>query len=122
MEYQQWMQWLIPILCALLTGTGFWALLSARATAKATRDAAIAAAAPVQKQAETAEWSALMSYWQAEMSALRDTATKLDVRIHFLEQQREEDQVHIDALEQHIWKSLPPPPPPRRYRKTDPAP
>lgn len=122
MEYAQWMQWLIPILCALLTGTGFWALLSARATAKATQAAAEAAAAPVQKQADTADWTALMSYWQAEMSAMRTTAQQLEVRILFLEQQREDDLAHIDALEQHIWKSLPPPPPPRRFRKPDTAP
>lgn len=122
MEFAQWMQWLIPILCALLTGTGFWALLSARATARATQAAAEAAAIPAQKQADTADWTALMSYWQSEMTSLRDTASKLDVRILFLEAQREEDQQHIDNLEQHIWRALPPPPPPRKFRRTDTAP
>ena len=38
MEFQPWMEWLVPVLCALLTGTGLWAFLSARATAKATRE------------------------------------------------------------------------------------
>jgi len=120
MEFAQWMQWIIPVLCALLTGTGFWALLSARATAKATREAAALAAAPAQTQALTADWSALMSYWQSEMAAMRDTANKHDVRIQFLEKERDADQKYIADLEIHIWSQLPPPPPVRR--KPDEAP
>ena len=120
MEFAQWMQWLIPILSAVLSGSGIWALLSARTTAKATQAAALAAAAPAQTQAVTADWSALMQYWQAEMSTMRSTSQGLEVRILFLEQQREDDLAHIDALEQHIWKSLPPPPPPRKLRRPPP--
>jgi hypothetical protein len=108
------MQWLVPILCAVFSGTGLWALLSARATARATREAAALSAAPAQAQAATADWSALMSYWQSEMAAVRDTASKLDVRIQFLEQEREDDQKYIADLEIHIWSQLPPPPPVRQ--------
>jgi len=121
MIWSEWMKWIIPLLSAVMAGGGLWTLLAARATSRATTAAAHAAAESANKQAATADWTALMSYWQTEMSALRDTAGKLDVRILFLEQQREEDQQHIDALEQHIWKALPPPPPPRIFRKTDKA-
>ena len=114
MDFQPWMEWLVPVLCALLTGTGLWAFLSARATAKATREAAAIAAAPAVQQANTADWNALASYWTAEMKALRDTSTNLEVRVLFLERQREEDLQHIEDLEQHIWNQLPPPPPIRR--------
>ena len=120
MEFAQWMQWIIPVLSALLSGSGVWALLSARTTARATQAAAAAAALPAQTQAVTADWSALMTYWQAEMLSMRTSASHLEVRVVFLEREREEDLAHIDALEQHIWSSLPPPPPPRRLRKTPP--
>ena len=94
MPFAEWMQWLIPILSAVLSGGGIWALLAARAAGRATERAAVAAglateraaaaaalateraaalaAAPVSQQANTADWSSLMSYWQAEMAALRD--------------------------------------------------
>ena len=117
MQFAEWMQWFIPLLSALLSGSGFWALATARTTAKATQAAAEAAAKPAEQQAVTADWTALMAYWQAEMTAMRTNASGLEVRIMFLEQQREDDLAHIDALEQHIWKALPPPPPPRRLRK-----
>ena len=48
------------------------------------------------------------------MKALRETSTNLEVRVLFLERQREEDLQHIEDLEQHIWNQLPPPPPIRR--------
>lgn len=114
MDFQPWMEWLVPALCALLGGSGFWALLSARATARATQAAAATAAQPAMQSANTADWSSLMSYWQSEMNALRETATRLEVRINLFEHQREEDLAHIEELYQHIWQHKPPPPPPRR--------
>jgi hypothetical protein len=112
----EWMQWLIPLLSALLSGSGIWALFSARTTAKATQAAALAAAAPAAQQATTADWNSLMSFWQSEMAALRANAAQMEVRLLFLEEQREEDIRYIEDLEQHIWKSLPPPPPVRKRR------
>jgi hypothetical protein len=114
MAWMQWMQWLIPILSAILSAGGVWTLLSARATARATEKAALAAAQPATQAAVTADWTSLMAYWQAEMTALRVAATKLDVRVEYLERLREADLSYIDDLEQHIWSGLPPPPPPRR--------
>ena len=130
------MEWLVPILSAILSGSGIWALLSARAAGRATERAAEAgarateraaaaaahateraaavAAGPPGIQAATADWSSLMGYWQAEMTALRGDANRLEVRVLFLEKQREEDLEHIAALEQHIWNELPPPPPTRK--------
>lgn len=130
---------IIPVLCTILGGGGIWALLSARAggraveraafaaaqateraasaAASATERAAVAAAIPQVHAAVTADWSALMNYWQAEMLAMRTKAAELEVRVLFLEHQREDDLAHIDALEQHIWNALPPPPPPRRIRR-----
>ena len=129
---------IIPLLCAILGGGGVWALLSARAAGRATERAAEAAArateraaaaaanateraaalaaTPQVQSASTADWTALMTYWQTEMASLRNAGTKLEIRVLFLEHQREDDLAHIDALEQHIWSSLPPPPPPRRLR------
>jgi hypothetical protein len=112
----EWMQWLVPILSALLSGSGVWALFAARATARATQAAAQAQAAPAAHQAVTAEWNSLMTFWQSEMTSVRNNASKLEVRILFLEQQREDDLAYIEDLEQHIWKSLPPPPPVRKRR------
>jgi hypothetical protein len=89
-------------------------LLAARATARATTAAALAAAAPAAQQASTADWNALMGFWQAELTSLRDSSNRLEVRVLYLEHQREDDLAHIDALEAHIWAELPPPPPPRR--------
>lgn len=126
----------IPVLCTMLGGGGIWALFSSRASARATERAAYAAAQATERAADaaakateraaeaaatpqvqtavTADWTALMTYWQAELTAVRDKATSLEVRLLFLEHQREDDLAHIDALEQHIWKQLPPPPPLRR--------
>lgn len=114
MDWAEWMRWLIPLLSALLSGGGIWALLSARATAKATRQAAEAAAVPAVQMATTADWTSLMTFWQSEMSAMRTEAAKLEARVLFLEHQRESDLQYIADLEEHIWKSLPPPPPTRR--------
>ena len=136
MEFQTWMQWLIPVLSALLSGSGIWALLSARAAGKATERAAasaaaateraavaaanateraaVAAAHPATQEAATADWTSLMAYRQSELLALRNNTAKLEVRVLSLERQREEDMQYIEDLEVHIWKSLPPPPPPRR--------
>lgn len=108
---------IVPILCAAMGAGGIWALLSARTTARATERVAEVAATPQVQTAVTADWTALMAYWQAEMTALRTTSAQLEVRVMFLERQREEDLAYIDALEQHIWKALPPPPPQRRFRK-----
>lgn len=129
----------IPILCTILGAGGVWALLSARTAAKATERAAEsaarateraaeaaanateraaeAAAVPAMQTAATADWSALMQFWQAEMSAMRNNAQSLEVRVLFLEHQRDDDLAHIDLLEQHIWNALPPPPPPRKLRR-----
>lgn len=127
---------LIPILCALLGGSGLWAMLSARTSGKATERAAFAAAqateraaqaaasateraaalvaVPGHQQAVTADWTSLMAYWQAEMQALRDATNRLDVKVMDLERQRDWDLQYIEDLEIHIWKGLPPPPPIRR--------
>lgn len=114
------MEWIIPILSVLLSGGGIWALFAARATARATTAAAKAAAEPAAMQATTADWNALMTFWQAELKSLRDSANRLDVRVLFLEHQREEDLDHIELLEAHIWAELPPPPPLRRSTRKDP--
>jgi len=136
MEFQVWMQWLIPFLSAVLSGGGIWALLAARASSRATERAAStaakateraaaaaanateraaeAAAAPAAAAAVSADWTSLMAYWQAEMTALRGDANRLEVRVMFLERQREEDLALINELEAHIWSELPPPPPSRR--------
>ncbi|HEX9225088.1 MAG TPA: hypothetical protein VF885_00350 [Arthrobacter sp.] len=121
MEFQAWMQWLIPILSALLATGGVWTLLAARASSRATVKAAEATAAPAVAAAASADWASLMGYWQTEMSALRTDANRLEVRVMFLERQREEDLALINELESHIWSELPPPPPARR-RPPPPAP
>jgi hypothetical protein len=136
MEFLPWMQWLIPALSAVLSGSGIWALLAARSAGRATERAAVAAglateraaeaaahateraaalaAAPIGQQAVTADWTSLMAYWQSEMAAIRDNTARLEVRIALFERQREEDMQHIEDLEAHIWSQKPPPPPPRR--------
>lgn len=139
------MEWIIPILSIVLGGGGIWALLSAKATsraveraayaaaqateraayaaAQATERAAEAAATPATHAASTADWTALMTFWQGELTAVRDNASRLEVRLLFLEQQREDDLAHIENLEHHIWQQLPPPPPlRRRTKKPDEAP
>lgn len=120
MAFMEWMKWLIPILSAVLTGSGLWALLAARATSRATVRAAEAAAAPAAITAQSADWAALMTFWQGEIASLRGEVSKLEVRVLFLDRQREEDLQHIEDLEQHIWSELPPPPPlRRRFRKPE---
>jgi 4-alpha-glucanotransferase len=114
------MEWLIPALCAVFSGTGLWAWFAARATARATVKAAEAAAEPAIQTATTADWSSLMSYWQAELQAVRANANQLEVRLLFLEQLRSDDLDYIEDLHQHIWQELPPPPPVRRPRRTPP--
>ncbi|HEX9087190.1 MAG TPA: hypothetical protein VF867_06665 [Arthrobacter sp.] len=136
MEFQAWMQWLIPALSAILSTSGIWAMLAARSAGRATERSAIAAgiateraaeaaglateraaalaAAPVSQQATTADWSSLMAYWQAEMATVRDSSTRMEIRLGIFEKQREEDLQHIEDLEQHIWNGKPPPPPARR--------
>ena len=136
MEFLPWMQWLIPVLSAVLSGGGIWALLAARSAGRATERAAVAAgiatepaaaaaahateraaalaAAPVAQQATTADWTSLMAYWQSEMNTVREASTRMEVRLTLFEKLREEDLQHIDDLEQHIWGQKPPPPPPRR--------
>lgn len=111
---------ILPILSLLMAGGGVWTLLAARATAKATKDAALAAAEAANRQAATADWSGLMTYWQAEVKELRADNKKIEVRLLFLEQQREDDLQHIADLEHHIWQQLPPPPPMRRPSRIEP--
>lgn len=119
MPWMEWMQWIIPALCALLGGTGVWTLLGARTTARATRAAAEAAAKPAAQQAVTADWAALMTFWQGELNAMRLAHSSLQVKVEILALQREEDLQYIEDLEQHIWQELPPPPPlRRRHRRT----
>lgn len=101
---------ILSALSVIFAGGGLWAYLAAKASAKAAN-----------QTASTADWSAFMTFLQTELSSVRDSATKLEVRVIFLEQQREEDLAHIDALENHIWQQLPPPPPLRR-RRTKPTP
>jgi hypothetical protein len=127
---------IVPLLCVALGGSGIWALLSARAAGKATERAAYAAAqateraaeaaanateraaalvaGPVAQQATTADWAALMTFWQGELNAMREAHSALQVKVEILAHQREEDLQHIEDLEQHIWQELPPPPPLRR--------
>lgn len=105
---------ILSVMSVFFAGGGIWTLLSARASAKATREAAHAAAESSNQQAATADWTGLMAYWQAEMKAIREDNKNLEVRLLFLEQQRREDLDHIEALEHHIWQELPPPPPMRR--------
>lgn len=116
---------IMAILSVVFTGGGIWTLLAARATARstekaaaaaalATKEAALAAAEAANRQASTADWSGLMTYWQGEVKALRDESKNLEVRLLFLEKQREDDLQHIADLEHHIWQQLPPPPPMRR--------
>lgn len=117
-----WMQWIVPVLCALFGGTGLWALLAARATSRATVEAAAAAAKPAAQTASTADWTALMTFWQAELAALRSNASQLEVRLLFLEQLRDDDLAYIEDLQHHIWEHLPPPPPMRRRNAPPEAP
>lgn len=91
----------------IFAGGGIWAWLSARATSKAAN-----------QQASTADWSALMNFWQAELVRRDERANHLEVRIIHLEEQREDDLDLIERLENHIWEQLPPPPPKRRRRTT----
>lgn len=102
---------ILSVLSIVFAGGGGWAFLSARATAKAA-----------DQRAATADWSGLMAYWQAEVRDLRNDTKTLEVRIMFLEAQREDDLQHIADLENHIWQQLPPPPPIRRRgkKKSDP--
>lgn len=106
----------------LFGGTGIWTLLAARATARATKEAAKMAAEAANRQATTADWSGLMTYWQNEVKALRDESKGLEVRLLFLEKQREDDLQHIADLEHHIWQQLPPPPPMRRLPRNSEGP
>lgn len=110
----EWIPLALNLLGILMASGGVWAWLAARSSAKAAKDSAAIAAQPQLQQATTADWTQLMAYWQSEMSALRDAAAKLDARVMFLESQREDDNIHISELEQHIWQHLPPPPPARR--------
>lgn len=114
MPWMDWMQWLVPALSALLGGSGVWALLGARATGRATREAAEAAARPAGQQAVTADWTSLMTFWQAELNVMRESHSQLQVKVEILAHQRDEDLQFIEDLEQHIWNELPPPPPLRR--------
>ena len=114
MQWQAWMEWLVPVLCAALGGSGVWALLTARTTARATQAAAALAAAPAAQTAQTADWTSLMTFWQGELNTMRESHTQLQVKVEILAHQREEDLQHIEDLETHIWNELPPPPPLRR--------
>lgn len=114
------MQWLVPILSALLGASGVWTLLAARATSRATQAAAEAAARPAVQQAATADWGALMTFWQGELNVMRESHSQLQIKVEILAHQREEDLQYIEDLEAHIWAELPPPPPlRRRHRKTE---
>lgn len=105
---------ILAAMSVLFGAGGIWTLLAAKATARANRDVAEATAAAANQQAATADWTGLMAYWQVEMAALRTTGAQLEVRVLFLERQRDEDLAFIDALEEHIWRGMPPPPPTRR--------
>jgi uncharacterized protein YgbK (DUF1537 family) len=120
MEFQSWMEWLIPVLSAVLGASGVWTLLAARATSRATRAAAEAAARPAAQQAVTADWAALMTFWQNELNVMRESHSQLQVKVEILAHQRAEDMAYIEQLELHIWEELPPPPPlRRRHRKPE---
>lgn len=115
----EWLAILLPLISAVLAGGGLWTLLAARATSKATEAAANAAAESANKQAQTADWSGLMAYWQAEIKDLRKENNELAVRLTLLEERRDGDLQHIADLENHIWQQLPPPPPIRRLPRND---
>lgn len=100
---------ILSALSVIFAGGGLWAYLSAKATAKAAN-----------QQASTADWTGLMAYWQSEVRDLRNDSKVLEVRVMFLEAQREDDLQHISDLENHIWQQLPPPPPMRRRNKKKP--
>lgn len=97
---------LVGLLSAVFGAGGIWTWRSARQAAKAKEQAA-----------QTADWQALMEYWQKEVSDLRENAKQLEVRVLLLEERRNEDLRYIDRLEQHIWQRLPPPPPSRTLRE-----
>ena len=120
MMWADWMQWIIPLLSVLLAGGGLWTFLAARATSRATEKAAQATAAAANAQAATADWTGLMTFWQAEIKELRTENNGLSVRLSLLEERRDMDLQHIADLENHIWQQLPPPPPIRRLPRNDP--
>lgn len=97
----------LPLVALLLSGGGIWMLLAARATAKAAN-----------RQAGTADWSALMAYWQKEIGDLRADNREHEKRILGLEQTNLANERYIERLEDHIWNQLPPPPPPREDKRT----
>lgn len=111
--------WIIPLLSTVLAGGGLWTLLAARATSRATEAAAKAAAESANRQAQTADWTGLMAYWQAEIKELRNDNNAMVVRLTLLEERRDADLQHIADLENHIWQQLPPPPPIRRLPRTN---
>lgn len=115
----EWLIILLPMISTVLAGGGLWALLAARATSKATIAAANAAAESANRQAQTADWSGLMAYWQAEIKELRNDNNAMVVRLTLLEERRDADLQHIADLENHIWQQLPPPPPIRRLPRND---
>ena len=115
----EWLIILLPMISTVLAGGGLWALLAARATSKATIAAANAAAESANRQAQTAHWTGLMAYWQAEIKDLRTENNGLAVRLTLLEERRDADLQHIADLENHIWQQLPPPPPIRRLPRND---
>ena len=118
----EWLIILLPMISTVLAGGGLWALLAAWATSKATIAAANAAAESANRQAQTADWSGLMAYWQAEIKELRNDNNAMVVRLTLLEERRDADLQHIADLENHIWQQLPPPPPMRRLPRNNPEP
>ncbi|MGZ4659702.1 MAG: hypothetical protein ACXVYB_00315 [Arthrobacter sp.] len=114
------MQWIIPVLSAILGAGGVWTLIGTRAAAKAAKETAEATARPAAQQAVTADWAALMTFWQNELNVMRESHSQLQIKVEILAHQREDDLKYIEDLELHIWEELPPPPPlRRRHRKSE---
>lgn len=85
----------LGIISVVMAGGGIWTFLAARRTARSA-----------EKVAATADWTALNTFWQAEMA-------KMDLRIAALERKSQADENYIERLEHHIWSNNPPPPPMR---------
>ncbi|MFT4471691.1 hypothetical protein ACMX2H_17460 [Arthrobacter sulfonylureivorans] len=106
------------------------------AKANADVEAAVTTATVEAQKAATADWDALNKHWAAELERRDKQMTEerqswqkqisdaqvanaknfqaLDSEVVRLRHRQEEDALHIDDLEEHIWLQKPPPPPRRK--------